>query len=243
MPSLRSISSSTSTSVRPAGSEIRRRRSRSVSSGRLREPIGVVRRPALVAQRVIFRDRVPIGAGEPERHSARDAGAVAAAGTVDRRRRLRVAERGQCLRKRAAIAIGEPEIRLSHRRPLPRHGDVARIHRLPQHRNRQRLVVVGAVLALGPQIDDQRDAVVDERLTTGVAQAGQPVGPHDGAVRRLAAAGERQPAEVADVDATVPAEDAFRRRWCLRVRTGPRAGRRRRVAASRPRGSSCPRAQ
>ena len=38
-------------------------------------------------------DRVGLDAGEPERHPAGDAGAVAAAGAVDRGRRLGVAEK------------------------------------------------------------------------------------------------------------------------------------------------------
>src|SRR5204862_4841741 len=65
---------------------------------RLRKPLLVVRRPALVAQRVVGGDRVRLDPREPERHPARDAGAVAPARTVDRRRRLGLPERRECLR-------------------------------------------------------------------------------------------------------------------------------------------------
>ena len=106
-PPAASISSRTSTSVRPAGCETRSRRSRSCSSAACASQLLVVRRPALVAQRVIGRDRVGLGSREPERHPAGDAGAVAAAGAVDRGRRLRVAEQGQRLRQLGAVAVGE----------------------------------------------------------------------------------------------------------------------------------------
>src|SRR3954468_5514818 len=93
--------------------------------------------------------------------------------------------------------------------------------RAPRGGQRQRVL---AVVALRAEVDEERDAVVDERLPPGLAQPGQPVGAHDDPVRRLPAAGERQPTEITDVDAAVPAQDALRRRWYLRVRSGPRAG-------------------
>jgi hypothetical protein len=45
------------------------------------------------------------------------------------------------------------------------------------------------MLAIRPEIDYERDAVVHERLPAHLAQTGQPVGTHDDAVGRLAAPG------------------------------------------------------
>jgi hypothetical protein len=44
------------------------------------------------------------------------------------------------------------------------------IHRLAQHRNGQRLELVVRILPLRSKIDDQRDAVVDERPAAHLAQ-------------------------------------------------------------------------
>ena len=64
------------------------------------------------------------------------------------------------------------------------------------------------VLPLRSQVHDERDAVVDERLPARLGQPRERIGADDDAVRRLAAPGERQPTEVADIDATVPAQNA-----------------------------------
>src|SRR6478735_6805436 len=136
--------------------------------GRLSNPLVVVRPPALVAQRMVGRYDVGLDAREPERHPAGDAGAVAAAGAVDRSGRIGVAQRRQRTCQGASILVGEREVRLAHRRPVPRRGYRAWIHRLAQHGNGERLELVVRILPLRSKIDDQRNAVVDERLPTGV---------------------------------------------------------------------------
>src|SRR5207247_926077 len=61
-------------------------------------------------------------------------------------------------------------------------------------------------IAVEPQIDDARDAVLQERGPAGVAQRPHGVGPDDRAEARRAPVLGRVAAEVADVDAPVPGE-------------------------------------
>jgi hypothetical protein len=60
---------------------------------------------------------------------------------------------------------------------------------------------------LGPaEVDDPRHPVVRERVPARVRELAHVVGAHDAAGHRLAAALERQSAEVAHVEAAVPLE-------------------------------------
>jgi hypothetical protein len=67
---------------------------------------------------------------------------------------------------------------------------------------------VAGKLVVGPEVDCGADAVVAQRLPAALRQAANRVRPHDHAEARLAAAFERQAAEIPHVDATVPHEDA-----------------------------------
>ena len=156
MPSRRSISSSTSASVRPAGCGDPAPPLALLLVRRLREPLVVVRRPALVAQRVVGGDHVRLDAREPERHPAGDAGAVAAAGAMDRGRRLGVAERasapararrgsGRRARDTPRASTASPRRRRRGRGSIAWRSDG----------NRQRLELVLRVLPVGPQVDDR----------------------------------------------------------------------------------------
>ena len=61
---------------------------------------------------------------------------------------------------------------------------------------------------VGPQVDRELDAVVGKRLPPRIGERADRVGADDHAGARLAPALEREAAEVANVDAAVPGEDA-----------------------------------
>src|SRR5919206_144327 len=103
---------------------------------------------------------------------------------------------------------------------------------------------IGLELAVEPQVDDARNAVVEERGPAGVAQEPDTVGADHGAEARGAAVMRGVSAEVADVEAAVPAEGALRPQPARVGRRGgsskwrPRSGRRRaHPAVRRPRSS------
>ena len=75
-------------------------------------------------------------------------------------------------------------------------------------RNRRVDGRVGRQLVHGAQIDRRADAVVEQRLPAALRQAADRVRADDDAEARLTAAFERQPAEIPNVDAAVPDEDA-----------------------------------
>src|SRR5919206_280946 len=75
---------------------------------------------------------------------------------------------------------------------------------------------IGLELAVEPQVDDARNAVVEERGPAGVAQEPDTVGADHGAEARGAAVMRGVSAEVADVEAAVPAEGATGTSWAPR---------------------------
>ena len=151
MPSRSSIFSSTSTSVRPAGCEIRRRRSRSCSSGASASQSSL--KGAQLSSLSAWSAAIASGSTPASQSAMPHAMPVRSRPPAQwiSGRRLGVPERRQRLRELAAIAIGEREVGLLHRRPLPRDRHGPRIHRLAHDRHGQRL---------------ERDASARARLTT-----------------------------------------------------------------------------
>jgi hypothetical protein len=68
---------------------------------------------------------------------------------------------------------------------------------------------VALELVVPAEVDDRADAVVDERLPAGRREVSYAVRADDGAEPSLASVLGRMPAQVADVEAAVPGEDAL----------------------------------
>src|SRR5256714_7056888 len=186
------------------------------------------------AQRVVGADRLEVDADEPEQERHDEAGSVLAAEAVDDDGSVLwcTGNRGDCLPEQRPAPLEELEVDRAGRGervglgvadgvdlgPLGvvRVGQERHVHHLDVDVTR----LVQHQLAAEAQVDDPRDAVVEERRPACVAELPDAVGPHDGAEPRRAAVLGRMAAQLPDVDAPVPGEDAVRLQL---VRLGPHA--------------------
>jgi hypothetical protein len=105
-----------------------------------------------------------------------------------------------------AEVVEEAAVRLVHRPPLAHRLDGVAVDGETPDVDRNGIRGVVRHLPVGAEIDRDPHAVGGDRVPAGRSQVADPVGANDDAERRLAAAAERQSAEVADVDAPVPAK-------------------------------------
>ena len=167
---------------------------------------------------VVVGDVLDGHADQPEEHGAREPGAVLAGEAVDddgalgrvrdrldragevRRQQLEHAHVGVVDARLVAGLLAPDALELVVVAVVDRHVDD--LHRRVERR-------VALELVVPPEVDDRAHAVVDERVPARRRQVPHAVGPHDRAEPRRPAALGDVPAQVTDVEAPLPAENAL----------------------------------
>ena len=152
-------------------------------------PLVVARRELSVRRRVVGRDRIATGAGEGQQHRRDKPGAVLAREAVDDQRAVDASDRLHDVADRLLPVVEHHQVAVRHRGHLRERVGEGVIDE--RHVKVQRSVIRGREgarplrdLALAPEVEHRRDAVLPHRANAVGRQARHVVGAHDHAGTR-----------------------------------------------------------